>query len=339
VPRRRVAVVLLPPEGLTARVEGLRAAVEEPRPERLPPHVTLVPPVNVAQRDEERLAALLRSAAAAARPFDLFLGPAASFAPATPTVHLSVRGRPDDLDALGRLRSALSGAPLDRPDDRPFVPHVTLRPSFPRGRIDGALGALSGTVGGWHVDRLHLLEHHPDPGATWWEPIREEPFGGPAVVGRGGLELALRTTHLVEPAVRHLLGAVDVAPGAVRSASLVVVAERPERPGHPVGAAVGEVAAAPPAAVAELRALAVPAAERGAGVGAHLLAAWSSAAAGRGAEVLVVRRRAAAALRAALSIAGDVPVDLPDGAGGTDDDGFLRRHGFVDAGVALVRGL
>jgi 2'-5' RNA ligase/GNAT superfamily N-acetyltransferase len=334
VPRRRVAVVLLPPEGLTARIEGLRAAVEEPRPRRLPPHVTLVPPVNVADGDEALLAAGLRGAAALARPFDLLVGPAASFAPETPTLHLAVQGRPADLDALRRLRDDLRRAPLDRPDPRPFVPHMTLRPSFPRQRIDGALAALTGTVGGWCVDRLHLLEHHPEPGAAWWEPVQEEPFGGPSVVGRGGLELALRTTHLVEPRVRDLIGAVDVAPGAVRSASLVVVAERPDRPGRPVGAAVGEVAPGPPTAVAELRALVVPAGERGAGVDAHLLAAWSSAAASRGADALVVRRRAIEALRAALAVGEDHEPVSDD-----EEEGFLRRHGFVDAGVALVRGL
>lgn len=308
MPRRRVAVVLLPPEALTARIDGLRAATGEPRPERLPPHITLVPPVNVAADDGPALTGVLRSAASAARPFGLRLGPAESFLPATPTLHLAVTGRPADLDALHRLRTSLFRAPLDRPDTRPFVPHVTLRTGLDPSCVEGGLVALTGVVGGWLVDRLHLLEHHPDPGAAWWEPVAEEPFGDPAVVGRGGLEVVLRTTHLVEPAVRGLIGALDVVPGAVRDASLVVTAERPDAPGVPVGAALADVAGA----VADLAALVVAPPERGTGVGAHLLAALRSAAAGRGVQVLVCR-------------------DARDGSG------FLARHGFVDAGAAWVR--
>ena len=79
--------------------------------ERVPPHVTLVPPVNVNDRDVLARARRRSRAAVPRRPFTLRLGPAVTFHPVTPTVYLAVGG---DLDALHRFVTACSARPLDR---------------------------------------------------------------------------------------------------------------------------------------------------------------------------------------------------------------------------------
>jgi len=314
--RRRVAVALLPPPALCARVQALRLAVGDPRAHLLPPHLTLVPPINVAERSESSLRALLRAAAVRTDPFPLELGPAASFLPDTPTLHLNVQG---DLDALRSLREALRVDPLDRPDQWPFTPHVTLRESFEPEAIPHALTTLSGTVGDWRVDRLHLLEQFRVDDLVRWEPVAEEQFGDPVVVGRGGIELVLRTTSLLEPAVAALCTTTDddgAAEVAERSAvpatcatTLVVTAELPGEAGVPVAAAVGR--ASGDGAVLQL--VHVAAEHRGIGIGRQATARWCLEAARRGAEWVTATRH--------------------------EHDEVLRGWGFSDLGASLVRRL
>ncbi|MSX75322.1 MAG: hypothetical protein F2744_06620, partial [Actinobacteria bacterium] len=201
MPRRRVAVALLPPAGLSAKIQAVRSLLGDPRIDRIAPHLTLVPPVNLADQDVEQLQGLLRSVGSATTPFTLTLGPISSFSPNTPTLHLAVQG---DLAALRALREQLRVPPVNRPDVWPFTAHVTLRDSVPADQIPPALQLFTGELPPWHVSRLYLLEFSPLNKAEVWLPIIEEPFEAPVVVGRGGVELLLRTLNLLEPGVAQL---------------------------------------------------------------------------------------------------------------------------------------
>ncbi|MFM7064596.1 MAG: 2'-5' RNA ligase family protein [Actinomycetes bacterium] len=291
--RRRLCVALVCPPWLARGVDDLRRALGDTRTEVIGPHVTLVPPVNVDAAAVADAWEVVRAAATAARPFELVLGPAATFAPATPTVHLAVDAGAQDLAQLVALRDALCSGPLSRPDHRPYVPHVTLRRAAPQEQIDGALVSLTGRFGPWHADRVHLLEHvAPDDrvgrGARWFT-LAEEPFGGPGVSGRGGLELHVRAVRAVEPSAAALLGRADLSGGVVGAdpgRRLVVVAEPPGAPGRPVAAAVGSV----DGTTARLGGVVVEPTARREGIGRRTLLAWSSSAATRGAQVVLVDR-------------------------------------------------
>ncbi|MEX0767400.1 MAG: 2'-5' RNA ligase family protein [Microthrixaceae bacterium] len=124
MPRRRVAVALLPPSAISEQIQGLRALLRDPRIADLPPHLTLIPPVNLQNDDLQDLQEALRLTASQTAPFALGLGPVASFTPATPTLHLSVTGQ---VEALLSFRDQLRVGPVNRPDTWPFTPHVTLR--------------------------------------------------------------------------------------------------------------------------------------------------------------------------------------------------------------------
>lgn len=245
------------------------------------PHVTLVSPINL--RDEELLTALdlVRRAAAAVEPLALVLGPATTFAPVTPTVHLAVGG--DGLDDLLRLRAAIvAEAPLARPDDHEFVPHVTLAQVLqPEERIAPAIETLSAWQADTHVDRVHVLRQSSD---KRWKPFAESPLAAPAVVGRGGVELAMSTTGRPDPESAALLaidGAVGEAAGG-SSGTPFAVAARAE--GRVVGAAWGWTSGS----VAIVADLAVATAHRTRGIGRKLLDAVEAEAAGRGCDVLLV---------------------------------------------------
>ncbi len=200
MPRLRLGVALLVPEPFATEIDGLRRACDDGALGRVPPHLTLVPPVNV--RVEEVPVALrrLREAAAVTRPFTLRLGPPSTFLPATPTVHLAVGGRGPATSVLRTLRDAVFVPPLERELTHSFVPHVTLSDDMDPERIPAAIAALSGFVVEVRFDRVHLLEEqrHGDAHRRW-VPVADAAFAPAIVVGRGGVELELSICTLVDP--------------------------------------------------------------------------------------------------------------------------------------------
>lgn len=309
--RHHLAVALLPPPRLGERVDTLRRAIRSSTLGRIPPHVTVVPPVNVRAGELGDVYELLDAAAAQVRPFRLRIGPASSFAPRTPTVHLGVRGcEPADAATLDALRRVLLQGPLDRPDEHPFTPHLTLDRRVGDERIAAAMSVLDGVDESWSVRSLHLLEHHrPEDGPPFWEPAHEVPLGPPAVVGRGGIELQVRTLGMLGTRDAEAVGLERVGPA---DSAVVVTAGPPGSGVVPWGAAVGTVV---PGSLARLDTVSVVVGQRGQGIGAQVLAAWMSDAAARGATAVVADR-------------GD----------GGDEEGFLARHGFVAVGAVMVRG-
>ncbi|MBM3661344.1 MAG: GNAT family N-acetyltransferase [Actinobacteria bacterium] len=275
--RTRLFVALLPAPAQWEWLDELRRALGVGEPFRIPPHITLVPPTNVAEVDIEVVDQVLVAAAESAEPFDLTLGPAATFAPVTPTIQLSVDG---DLVALGRLRQRLMVGPLARSERRPFVPHVTLVPSAEQARIDAALTALAGVATAWPVGSVHVLERHHDPGR--WVTVAEVPLGAPRVVGRGTRPAHLRTLRMIPVAVGELCHVAARGPAgrADDDVPIVVVAEG--EPGDGTGSLVGAAVGVVGRGGTELRSLVVAPAERGFGLGARLLAEWCSQVGGSG---------------------------------------------------------
>ena len=142
MPRLRLGVALLLPEPLAAEIDGLRRACDDGAFERVPPHLTLVPPVNVRLDDVPAALRVLREAAGRVRPFTLRLGPPSTFLPETPTLHLAVGGRGDATSVLRRLRDGVFRPPLERSLTFGFVPHVTIADDMEPERIAASIAAL-----------------------------------------------------------------------------------------------------------------------------------------------------------------------------------------------------
>jgi len=266
MPRVRFAVALLLPPGAAAEVDGLRRAVGDTMREKVPPHLTFVPPTNVNVNAVPVALAVARAAGSRERPFTLALGPAATFLPDSPVVYLSVSG---DIGAVVRIRDALRAAPFDRPDPWPFVPHVTLGDNVDEARVPALLRALGEYRIEVAFDRLHVLQEGAD---RVWRPVADVPFAPPAIVGRGGLPVELTVTGLADPEAAALLpeGIPELPVGAE---PLVVTARREGVLGVLAGWTRG----------AEAGAVAVATSDEGAAedVERHLWAAAESAAAER----------------------------------------------------------
>lgn len=267
----RLGVALLLPEPVRAEVDGLRRALGDPTLPRIPPHLTLVPPVNVREDRLPDALAVLRDAAAATRPLRLRLGPPATFLPANPTIYLEVAG---DL----AVRDRVFREPLARALTWPFVPHVTIADDIDPERIPAALAALADYTAEITVDRVHLLEE--GPGRTW-APIADAPFAAPAVIGRGGLPLEIAVAERLDPEA----AAFEGAQWGERAGTPVALTAR--RDGAVVGVAVGR--ADLDKGLAHLSSLIVDAEVRRQGVGSHLLAAFESWAAEHGCTRLRLR--------------------------------------------------
>ena len=94
--RHRLGVVARLPEPIGIHVQAWRRALGDPAAERIAPHLTLVPPQTVAERDLDRATALVERAAAGAVPFLVELDGTATFLPDArwPTWPCARAGRP-----------------------------------------------------------------------------------------------------------------------------------------------------------------------------------------------------------------------------------------------------
>jgi 2'-5' RNA ligase len=273
--KERLGVLLLVPQPLATELDGLRRAIGALERERVPPHLTLVSPINVRVADiPVALDAVRRAAAEAGGPLDLELGPATSFAPDTPTVHLAVGG--PGLERLTALQHAINAsAPFTRPRSHEWVAHVTLAQEV----APEAIERICTAIGEWRAsvtfDRVHVLRQNPD---HVWVPIADASLAPPAVVGRGGIEVELAVTSRPGPEAAALLS-IDGAAGDGRPWAVTA-----RRAGRVAGAAWGWASGS----VAIVADLAVAEAHRGQGIGRKILAAVESEAAERGCDVLLV---------------------------------------------------
>lgn len=283
VPRRRLGVALLVPPPYAGEIDGLRRAVGDGALGRIPAHLTLVPPVNV--RDDRMPDALdvLRRAAEATRPFTARLGPPTTFLPDNPVLYLAVAVGAGDVRAL---RDRVFVDPLARDLTWPFVPHVTLADQADEDTILDALAVLSNFAIEVSFDRVHVLEEKP---GHVWVPIADAPFAAAAVIGRGGLELELTVTDRLDDAAERFArthwAAYDTHRYGEGFAAPLPVALTARRRGEIVGVAAGWVSDRN----AHLSELLVAAAARREGVGSHVLAAFLSEAAVRGATQASLR--------------------------------------------------
>ena len=193
--RRRLTVSLVITGEVASEIDGIRRALGAGSLDRISPHVTLVPPVNVRDDALDEAVDIVRLAAQESRPLRLDLGPTATFWPGAPVVYLPVGG---DLQGIDDLRARLLTGPLARDDDRRFVPHVTLDQRIEPERIEAALDTLARYEASIVVERVTILELREHE--RRWRPLTTAALGRPKVVGRGGLEVELSVSSMLDPA-------------------------------------------------------------------------------------------------------------------------------------------
>jgi 2'-5' RNA ligase/GNAT superfamily N-acetyltransferase len=231
--RLRLSVALLVDEPYATEISGLRRALGGQLVGHAPPHVTLVPPVNVPDDEIDRALTIVRQAAASvAGPVSVSLGPIATFASngvlylpvqnstetlgVVPTAggeaslgRVTRHGGPDALAAILELRDRVMRPPLWRHVSHEFVPHVTLRTNPDQMLIPAALLALAGFRIPVTFRNLTLLQLSSD---GVWSSLGDCPLGKPLVRGRGTFVRELRIVNHAAPDVVSLFGGATVGP-------------------------------------------------------------------------------------------------------------------------------
>ena len=268
--RRRLTVALVVTGALANEIDGMRRALGAKALERIAPHCTVIPPVNVREDCLEEVLADVRRAAAKSAPIAVNLGPPDTFWPRTPVLYLAVSG---DLEALASLRSDLGTGPLAPPPARPvrqFVPHLSLDQRIDPSRLAHALEALADYRATYCFERVTVLEQDKD---HRWHALADAELGRPVVAGRGSLDLELSVVERPDPVVAALVNEQWAAYSRGRYGDAV----RPVEPyalvaragGRLVGFADGELRGP----VIRIARLIVWPEWRGLGVGSHLLRA------------------------------------------------------------------
>jgi 2'-5' RNA ligase/ribosomal protein S18 acetylase RimI-like enzyme len=308
--RRRLTVALVVTGDLAREIDGMRRALGATALSRIPPHCTLVPPVNVREECVETVLDDVQAAAAKCGPISVALGPPDTFWPRTPVLYLAVGG---DVDAMAQLRDSLQSGPLAPPEsrhERDFVPHLTLDQRIDPGRLAHALAALADYRANYCFERVSILQQDPQ---HHWQPLSDAALCRGRIVGRGSLDLEVCVFE--DPGVAvgswadalwraHTQQGRGFEVGACKPYAILASSD-----GNPVGFADGEVGQR----VFWLKRLVVEPASRGQGIGTHLLRSVERLGIERGCE------------RVRLATTSD-----------GDRQRFFVSHGYVVTGTIAV---
>jgi 2'-5' RNA ligase len=170
---RTVGVAVAVPEPYGSYLRDCRAGFGDPEAHRIPPHITLLPPTEVACADEGAVVEHLHRVAAASHAFTVHLRGTASFRPVSPVVFVQLVA---GIAECERLESAVRAGPLERDLAFYYHPHVTAAHHLSDERLDRAAAALETFDAVFEVTEFLLYEHGED---GVWRPERSFAFGAP----------------------------------------------------------------------------------------------------------------------------------------------------------------
>ena len=257
--RHRLGVLLLLPGHISTEIDGLRRALGVHPVDRVPPHITLVAPINVADDDMDAAVALATRVASEQRePLHVVVGPVRTFSPITPVIYFEVSG--PGLDAIRHLRDELDAGPFAQELAHEYVPHVTLNDDATDDELHGALASLTHFREVVRLDGITVMEQGDD---KVWRAIADAPFGAESTTRTLGADRVRIATSTHETPRGSRIG---------RYRPLIVEAFVDDRP---VAIARGRLAQGD---VAWLDELVVAGEQRGSGVGGAVARAFVEAA-------------------------------------------------------------
>ncbi|GAA4976913.1 2'-5' RNA ligase family protein [Kineococcus glutinatus] len=177
VPAQRtttIGIAVPVPEPYATELTRWRCEFGDPLADRIPPHVTLLPPTELRTGQLGRVRAHLRAVAAGGEPFEMHLRGTATFRPVSPVVFVQlVRG----ISQCELLEAAVRGGPLARDIAFPYHPHVTVAHDVEEPALDRAEETLRDWEASFPVTGFSLYEHGGD---GVWRP--QEEFRFPAAL-------------------------------------------------------------------------------------------------------------------------------------------------------------
>lgn len=152
----KIGVAISVPEPFGGELRRHRAAFGDPMAEAVPAHVTLLPPMEVADSELDDVYAGLEVAAAEHERFTLRLRGTGTFRPVSPVVFVAVSEGISCTEQLAKtVRSGLLRGELDFP----YHPHVTVAHHLDDEALDRAFNELASFECHFEVNEFALYLH------------------------------------------------------------------------------------------------------------------------------------------------------------------------------------
>jgi len=169
---RTIGVSIPVPDPHAEELTRFREDFGDPLARAIPPHITLLPPSELAADDLDRVREHLRGAAARHGAFTVHLRGTATFRPVSSVVFVQVsRG----ITECELLEAAVRSGPLDREISFPYHPHVTVAHDVAEADLDRAELVLRDWEATFTVGGFSLYEHGAD---GVWRPREDFTFSG-----------------------------------------------------------------------------------------------------------------------------------------------------------------
>lgn len=134
------------PEPWVTELTDARREFGDPAADRVPAHITLVPPTAVAVEEREALIVHLQKVASYFGPYRVTLSGTDTFLPVSPVAFLNlIQGGPECAALADELRSG----PLDFTPRFPYHPHVTLAQGLTTDKLIAAQDLWSDFRASW----------------------------------------------------------------------------------------------------------------------------------------------------------------------------------------------
>jgi 2'-5' RNA ligase len=173
MPRRDIGVAIGIPEPYTSELQGWRERLGDPNAADIPPHVTLLPPTDLASEDLPAVEEHLLAAAARTESFTMHLRGSGTFRPVSPVVFVPLA---QGISECERLEALVRSGPLHRDLSFPYHPHVTVAHDVSEELLDAAYSELAAYDARFSVWGFSLFEKGRD---GVWRPQRDFPFHTP----------------------------------------------------------------------------------------------------------------------------------------------------------------
>lgn len=164
-------VILTIPEPWGSQLHAARAGFGDPLAALVPPHITILPPTEIAEEDLAAFEDHLAAVCADNDPFEVALRGTGTFRPVSPVVFVQVsRG----IGCCERLERAVRSGPVLRELEFNYHPHVTVAHHLDDATLDRAYAELADFGCTFTAGSLDLYEQGAD---CVWQPVRSHPLG------------------------------------------------------------------------------------------------------------------------------------------------------------------
>lgn len=161
-----IGVAIAIPEPWATELQDYRASLGDATAERIPTHITLIPPVEVDADDFAEVERHLECAGAEVEAFRIHLRGTGTFRPVSPVVFVTVV---EGISRCEQLASRVRSGPLGVELRFPYHPHVTIAHHLDDPTLDRAFGELADFECAFRADDFSLYVHDDQAG---WQPTR-----------------------------------------------------------------------------------------------------------------------------------------------------------------------